>query len=60
MDGFKRDSDRALDQAIAFLRMTAIELRRLARQAPAITEHLRQVSNQLDAEADHLSRHIAG
>ena len=40
-----------------FLRMTAIELRRIAEQAPDIAVELRHVAQQLEAEAEDLARH---
>jgi hypothetical protein len=39
-----------------FLRMTAIELRRIAAQAPDIAVELRHVAQQLEAEAEDLAR----
>ena len=38
-----------------FLRMAAIELRRIAEQAPEITVELRHVAQQLEAEAEDLA-----
>jgi hypothetical protein len=40
---------------IPFLRMAAIEVRRIADDAPEVAERLRLVAAQLDAEADDLS-----
>ena len=39
-----------------FLRMAAIELRRIAEQAPDIAVELRHVAQQLEAEAEDLAR----
>ena len=39
-----------------FLRMAAIELRRIAEQAPGIAVELRHVVQQLEAEAEDLAR----
>ena len=39
-----------------FLRMAAVELRRIAEQAPDIAVELRHVAQQLDAEAEDLAR----
>ena len=40
----------------AFLRMAAIELRRIAEQAPDIAVELRHVAEKLQAEAEDLAR----
>ena len=40
-----------------FLRMAAIELRRIAEQARDIAVELRHVAQQLEAEAEDLARH---
>ena len=56
----ERELRRAIEDAIAFLKMSAIELRRIAHSAPDIAAELDHVAEQLDAEADHLSRQIAG
>jgi len=45
---------RAVNNTISFLRMAAIELRRIAERAPDIAADLRHVADQLDAEADDL------
>ncbi|HKS90181.1 MAG TPA: hypothetical protein VJR70_12130 [Stellaceae bacterium] len=47
---------RAVDSTIKFLRMSAIELRRLAERAPEIADELRHMAAQLDADADDLER----
>jgi hypothetical protein len=47
---------RTLDHVVAFLRMSAIELRHVARRAPEIADQLRYIADQLDAEADGLSQ----
>jgi hypothetical protein len=39
-----------------FLRMVAIELRRIGERAPDIAAELRHVAKKLDAEADDLAR----
>ncbi len=41
---------------IPFLRMAAIEMRRIADDAPDVAERLRLIADKLDAEADDLSR----
>ncbi len=56
----ENDARRAIEQVTAFLRMTAIELRRIVSSAPDITARLNHIADQLDAEADHLSRQIQG
>ena len=45
---------RAVDNTIKFLRMSAIELRRLAERAPDISAELQHIAEQLDADADEL------
>lgn len=47
---------RAVDNTIRFLRLTAIELRRLAERAPDISAELHHVVDQLEADAADLER----
>ena len=47
---------RAVDNTIRFLRMSAIELRRLAERAPDIAGELHHIADQLDADANDLER----
>lgn len=47
---------RSVAQSIAFMRMAAHELRRIAERDPAIASELRRVADQLDADADDLTR----
>jgi hypothetical protein len=47
---------RAVDNTIRFLRLAAIELRRLAERAPDISTELHHVADQLDADASDLER----
>lgn len=47
---------RAVDNTIRFLRLAAIELRRLAERAPDISAELRHVAEQLEADAADLER----
>jgi hypothetical protein len=47
---------RAVDNTIRFLRMAAIELRRIAEAAPDIADQLRHIADQLDTDADDLER----
>ena len=49
---------RAVQQTIAFLRMAAIEARRIADDAPDVAERLRIIADKFDAEAGDLSRLI--
>lgn len=42
---------------IPFLRMAAMEMRRIADDAPDIAERLRVMASKLDAEADDLATH---
>ena len=50
---------RAVDNTIKFLRMAAIELRRIAERAGDVADDLRYIANQLDADADELERTAA-
>jgi len=45
---------RAVDNTIRFLRMAAIELRRIAERAPDVTDELRHLADQLEADARDL------
>jgi hypothetical protein len=47
---------RAVDNTIRFLRMSAIELRRLAERAPDIAAELHHIADQLDADAGDLEQ----
>ena len=47
---------RAEKQTIPFLRMAAIEMRRMADDGIDVAERLRVMASKLDAEADDLSR----
>ena len=47
---------RAVDNTIKFLRMAAIELRRIAERATDIADELRYLADQLDADAADLER----
>lgn len=47
---------RAVDNTIKFLRMAAIELRRIAERAPDISAELHHTADQLDADANDLER----
>jgi len=46
----------AVDNTIRFLRMEAIELRRIAERAPDIADELRHLADQLDTDASDLER----
>jgi hypothetical protein len=48
-----------LNSTIFFLRMAAIELRRLADRFPEAADELLSIAQQLDAEADDLASHSA-
>ena len=50
------DLSRTEKLTIPFLRMAAIEMRRIADDAPAVAERLRIVASKLDDEAEDLSR----
>jgi hypothetical protein len=45
---------RAVDNTIRFMRMAAIQLRRLAEHAPDIANELRRIAGELDKDADDL------
>jgi hypothetical protein len=45
---------RAVDNTIKFLRMAAIELRRIAERAPDVAAELYHIADQLDADANDL------
>ena len=47
---------RAVDNTVRFLRLAAIELRRLAERAPDISAELHHVADQLEADAAELDR----
>ena len=47
---------RAIDNTVGFMRMTAVELRRIAERSPEVAEELRRIAEKLDADADELSR----
>ena len=47
---------RSVAHTIAFMRMAAIELRRIAERDPEIAGELRRIASQLDADADDLGR----
>jgi hypothetical protein len=54
------DFSRAEMLTIPFLRMVALELRRIAERAPEVADQLRFISDKLDAEANDLSRYLEG
>ena len=47
---------RAVDNSIKFMRMAAIEMRRIAERAPDVSDELRHIADHLDADADDLER----
>lgn len=47
-------------KTVVFLRMTAIELRRLAESAPEIAAQLAHMAQQLEQEADDLAAPLEG
>ena len=51
---------RAIDNTIGFLRMTAVELRRIAERTPEVAAELRGIADKLDADADDLSVQTGG
>jgi hypothetical protein len=52
------DLSRVETFTIPFLRMAAIEMRRIADDAPELAERLRVMADKLDAEADDLARAV--
>lgn len=51
---------RAVDNTIGFLRMTAVELRRIAERSPEVAEELRRVADKLEDDANDLAGRTAG
>ena len=51
---------RAVDNTIGFLRMTAVELRRIAERSPEVAEELRRIADKLEADANDLTDRTAG
>jgi hypothetical protein len=47
---------RSINHEIAFLRMAAIELQRIAERAPEVDDELRHMANQFEADADDLAK----
>ena len=52
------DDTETVNQTIAFLRMAAAQLRRLADSDPTLAADLRHVANQCMREADDLAKHF--
>lgn len=46
---------RAIDNTIGFLRMTAVELRRIAERSPEVAEELRRIAEKLELDAEELA-----
>ena len=46
---------RAIDNTVGFMRMTAIELRRIAERAPEVADELHRIADKLDTDADELA-----
>jgi hypothetical protein len=49
-----------IDHEIAFLRMAAIELRRIAERAPEVGDELRHMADQFEADAEELGTRFVG
>ena len=47
---------RSVAHTIAFMRMAAIELRRVAERDPDLAGELRRIADQLDTDADELEQ----
>jgi len=50
------DLRRSIGRTNAFMRMAAIELRRIAERDAGLSDELRRIADQLDADADELER----
>lgn len=50
----------AAAHTIAFLRMAATELRRIAERAPEVADELRRMADQFDADGEALAKQIPG
>ena len=53
------DLHRRVDLTVAFLVLAAIELRQLAGWTPDISNKLRHIAENMEAEADDLARRIS-
>ena len=51
---------RVVDNTVAFLRMAAIELRRIAERAPEAADELRRIADKLDKDAGELATNRPG
>jgi hypothetical protein len=51
---------RSIDHEIAFLRMAAIELRRVAERAAEVGDELRHMADQFEADTEELGKRFAG
>ena len=51
---------RSIDHETAFLRIAAIQLRRIAERAPEVREELRHMAGQFEADADALEKRFSG
>jgi hypothetical protein len=51
---------RSINHEIAFLRMSAIELRHISERAPEVGDELRHMADQFDADAEDLAKRFAG
>jgi hypothetical protein len=47
---------RSVARTIAFMRLAAIELRRIAERDPDLASELRRIADQLDTDANELER----
>ena len=51
---------RSIDHEIVFLRLAAIELRRVAERAPEVGDELRQMADRFETDADELEKRFSG
>lgn len=51
---------RSINHEMAFLRMAAIELRRIAERAPEVADELRHIADQFEADARDLANRFFG
>ena len=51
---------RSINHEIVFLRLAAIELRRVAERAPEVGDELRQMANRFETDAEELEKRFSG
>jgi len=53
-----KDWQRPLTHHLAFLKLTAVELRRIAERVPEIANYLRYIADQIEADAANVARYL--